>query len=60
MSNLSTLEELKKRTPIVEIDKSKIRADTYIVTFTLGDQANINGETYNQLNNLNIESNGRN
>ncbi len=49
MNGLSTLEEVKKRAAIVEICKSIIRADTFILILKDGSQMNINGEVYNQL-----------
>ncbi len=51
MSSYSTLQEIQKRGKIVEIDKSKIRVDCFIITFENGSQANCSGEVYNQLNN---------
>ena len=50
MSALSNVEEINKRGPIYEIDKSKIRVNTFIITFINGSQANCNGETMNKLN----------
>lgn len=49
MRNLSTLTEIYTRGPIFEINKSVIKRDTFIVIFTEGSQANINGETYYKL-----------
>jgi hypothetical protein len=49
MRNLSTLTEIYTRGPIFEISKSVIKRDTFIVIFTEGSQANINGETYYKL-----------
>lgn len=48
--SMSNTEEIKKRGEIYEIDKSKIRVNTFIVTFIDGSQANCNGETMNKLN----------
>lgn len=49
MKNLSTLTEIYTRGPIFEISKSIIKRDTFIVIFTDGSQANVNGEVYYKL-----------
>jgi hypothetical protein len=47
---MSNIEEVKKRGEILEIDKSKIRTNTFILTFKDGSQCNVNGETLNKIN----------
>lgn len=50
--NLSTFEEIMKRSSIVSIDESERRAGTYIVTFEDGTQSNVDYETKEQLYSL--------
>jgi len=47
--SMSNIEEINKRGPIYEIDKSKIRVNTLICTFRSGDQCNISLDTYEKL-----------
>jgi len=47
--SMSNIEEINKRGTVYEIDKSKIRANTFIITFISGDQANINSDTLGKL-----------
>lgn len=49
MNNLSNIEEVKNRGEILEVDKSKIRTNTFILTFKDGSQCNVNGETLNKI-----------
>lgn len=49
MKALSTLTEVLLRGSIYEICPSTLRSNTFIVIFTLGDQANIDIETYYKL-----------
>lgn len=46
---LSTLTEILVRGSIFAVSKSTIRSDTWIVIFSLGDQANIDEETFKKL-----------
>ena len=46
---LSTLTEVLSRGRILNIQPSVLRINTFIVIFALGDQANIDGETYYKL-----------
>lgn len=50
MRGLSTLTEVLNRGEIIELSPSNIKPGVWIVTFKLGDQANINEEVYKQLN----------
>jgi hypothetical protein len=49
MKGLSTLTEILTRGKIVEISPSTVKPGVFIVTFELGDQANIDAETYAKL-----------
>lgn len=59
MNSNSSIEEINQRkdplyggkAKIVEVDKSKIRVDCFILQFRDGSQANVTGEVLNQLNN---------
>jgi hypothetical protein len=49
MNNLSTLSEVVARGQIFQICPSSLRNNTFIVIFALGDQCNIDTETYYKL-----------
>lgn len=46
---LSTLTEIIARGNIYQVVPSVLREDTFIVIFAMGDQANIDRETYQKL-----------
>lgn len=49
MNSLSTLTEVISRGKIFEIQPSVLRSNIFIVIFAMGDQANIDSETYYKL-----------
>lgn len=54
VKGLSTLTEVLSRGNIFEISPSTLKSGVFIVIFALGDQANIDAETFNKLNIENI------
>lgn len=49
IKGLSTLTEILSRGKIQEIAPSTLRSGVFVVIFVLGDQANIDAETYYKL-----------
>jgi hypothetical protein len=49
IKGLSTLTEVLNRGKIFEISPSTLKNGVFVVIFELGDQANIDGETYYKL-----------